>query len=148
MGDHKKKPSLLGSLIRNRCPNCRKGNAFKNKSIFPLSKCLALVDRCEICGQKMKYEQNNGGGINYALTMVLFFLNLLWYWPIFGITYIDYSIYYFLITSVVVVIAAQPWLMRLSRMMYLYMYIQYGKGAIEEHNIDWQPQSEAMKNEN
>jgi hypothetical protein len=132
------KPALLPSLISNKCPNCRKGDVFVNKSVFPLVKCLTLVDRCKVCGQRMKYEQNNGGGINYALTMMLFFLNLLWYWPIFGITYLDYSIYYFLVSSIVVVVLVQPWLMRLSRMIYLYLYIQYGKGAIEENNIDWE----------
>lgn len=137
MSSSNNKPSFLGSMITNKCPNCRKGNVFVNKSVFPLDKCLALKDRCEACGQKLKYEQNNGGGMNYALTMLLFFLNLIWYWPIFGLTYKDYSFFYFLGSSILVVILAQPWLMRLSRMIYLYLYIHYGKGAIEEHSTDW-----------
>lgn len=91
-----------------------------------MGKCLALKDECEVCGQKMKSESNNGGGINYALTMMLFFLNLLWYWPIFGLSYKDNSVYYYLITSTLVVVLLQPWLMRLSRMLYLYMYVSYG----------------------
>jgi hypothetical protein len=123
----KKTPILIG-LLMFKCPNCRKGDVFVNKSVFPLGKCLALVDNCSVCGQKMKNESNNGGGINYALTMILFFLNLLWYWPIFGLRYQDYSIFYYLITSTIVVIVAQPWLMRLSRMLYLYMFINYGSG--------------------
>ncbi len=132
-----KTPSFLPSLFSLKCPNCRKGKVFVNKSVFPLNKCLALHDHCPVCSQKLKYEQNNGGGINYALTMMLFFLNLIWYVPIFGLTYKDNSFYYFLITSVCVVILVQPWLMRLSRMVYLYMYIHYNRGAIEETNIDW-----------
>ncbi|MEO6831473.1 MAG: DUF983 domain-containing protein, partial [Chitinophagaceae bacterium] len=75
--------------------------------------------------------RNNGGGINYALTMILFFLNLLWYWPIFGLSYMDDSVYYFLVASSVVVILLQPWLMRLSRMIYLYLFIGYKKGAVQ-----------------
>jgi uncharacterized protein (DUF983 family) len=134
---NRRKPALLPSIVTSRCPNCRKGRVFMNRSVFPLGKCLALHDRCPACGQKMKYEQNNGGGINYALTMMLFFLNLLWYWPIFGITYKDNSFYYFFITSIGVCLLVQPWLMRLSRVIYLYLYIRYGKGAIEEHSTDW-----------
>ena len=91
-----------------------------------MSHVVDLKDECEVCGQKMKSEVNNGGGINYALTMMLFFLNLLWYWPIFGLSYKDYSVFYYLATSTVVVILAQPFLMRLSRMIYLYLYVNFG----------------------
>ena len=74
----------------------------------------------------MKSERNNGGGINYALTVVLFILNLGWYWPVFGMSYKDNSMYYYLISSTVVVILAQPYLMRLSRVIYLYLYVGFG----------------------
>ena len=124
-------PSFLYGLITNKCPNCRKGDVFAHKSTFPLGTLLRMNERCPTCNQKLLHERNNGGGINYALTVMLLFLNLLWYWPIFGITYLDYSIYYFLITSSLVVILVQPWLMRLSRMIYLFLFIQYGKGALQ-----------------
>jgi uncharacterized protein (DUF983 family) len=120
------KPMMLPALLSMKCPSCRKGRVFANKSIFPLGKCLVLNDECEVCGQRMRSESNNGGGINYALTMMLFFLNLLWYWPVFGLSYKDNSVYYYLISSTLVVILMQPWLMRLSRMLYLYMYVRYG----------------------
>jgi hypothetical protein len=121
-----KKPALLPALFSMKCPSCRKSIVFVNKSIFPLNKCLTLKDECEVCGEKMKSESNNGGGINYALSMLLFFLNLLWYWPIFGLSYKDNSVFYYLAASTAVVILAQPFLMRLSRMLYLYLYIGFG----------------------
>lgn len=124
-------PSFLYGLVTNKCPNCRKGDVFVHKGIFPLGSLLTMHEHCPACGQKLLYERNNGGGINYALTVMLFFLNLLWYWPIFGMSYLDYSIYYYLATSIVVVVLVQPWLMRLSRMIYLYLFIRYGKGAIQ-----------------
>ncbi len=126
MASSSHKPMLLPAMFFLKCPSCRKSSVFLNKSIFPLGKCLALKDECEICGQKMKSESNNGGGINYALTMILFFLNLLWYWPIFGLSYKDNSVFYYLISSTAIVLLCQPYLMRLSRMMYLYMYVSFG----------------------
>jgi hypothetical protein len=129
-----RKPSLLPALLTMKCPSCRKSTVFLNKSIFPLGKCLGLKDECEVCGQKMKSESNNGGGINYALTMILFFLNLCWYWPIFGLSYKDNSVFYYLGTSTLVVVLAQPYLMRLSRMLYLYMYV--GFGASRRVNVE------------
>ncbi len=126
MSSESKRPSFLPAMFSMKCPSCRKSSVFLNKSMFPLGKCLALKDECEICGQRMKSESNNGGGINYALTMILFFLNLLWYWPVFGLSYKDNSVFYFLGVSIVIVLLAQPYLMRLSRMMYLYMYTAFG----------------------
>src|SRR5262245_47664221 len=103
-------PSFLYGLFSNKCPNCRKGPVFCQKGIFPLGKLLEINPECPVCGQKLIYERNNGGGINYALTVILLFLNLVWYWPIFGLSYRDDSIYYFLVTSIAVVLLLQPWL--------------------------------------
>lgn len=120
------KPMLVPALLGMKCPSCRKSFVFVNKSIFPLNKCLALNDECEVCGERMKSESNNGGGINYALTVIVFFLNLAWYWPIFGLSYKDNSVFWYLGVSTTVVIIMQPWLMRWSRMIYLYLYVSFG----------------------
>lgn len=119
------KPSLVGGIIKMKCPNCRKGDAFVNKSVFPLGKALKLVDNCPVCGQKMVNETNNGPGINYALTVIIFFGNFFWYWPIFGISYFDNSLYYYMTVSTIIVALIQPWTMRYSRILYLYMYVPY-----------------------
>jgi len=126
MTQHEHKPMLLPAMLGMKCPSCRKGIVFKQKSYWPLGSLLALNEKCTVCGQKLMSEKNNGGGINYALTVIILFLNLLWYWPIFGISYVDNSIYYFLATSTGVAIVLQPWLMRMSRMLYLYLYVGFG----------------------
>lgn len=90
-----------------------------------------MPGRCEVCGQKMELEIGfyyGTGYVSYALSVALFIFNLVWYWLIFGISYKDYSIFYYLITSITIVILLQPWLMRLSRVLYLYMFVKYGKG--------------------
>ena len=117
------RPSMLVSFCKMKCPACREGYVFQNKGILPLSGCLDLVKNCTACGQNIQIESNNGGGINYALTMMLFFLNILWYWPIFGISYKDNSFIYFLFSSIFVVILVQPWLMRYSRIIFLYFIV-------------------------
>ena len=126
MSETTKIPALIPALFTMKCPSCRKSGVFANKSMFPLSQLVMLKDKCEVCGQNMKSERNNGGGINYALTVLLFIFNLGWYWPIVGLSYKDNSFYYFLITSTTVVLLAQPFLMRLSRMIYLYLYVSFG----------------------
>jgi len=120
------RPGIIPAILTMKCPSCRKSHVFVNKSIFPLGQLVELKDECEVCGQKMKSERNNGGGINYALTVLLFFINLCWYWPIFGLSYKDDSVWRYLITSTIIVLLAQPYLMRLSRMIYLYLYVGFG----------------------
>ncbi len=122
-----RKPFVLTSLFRKRCPSCRKGRVFANRSIFPLGKMVAMVPNCEVCGQKMVEEQNNGGGINYALTVIMYIVNGVWYGIFVGFSYKDRSVETFLVVSTVIVLLMQPWLMRMSRMLYLYFYVPYGK---------------------
>ncbi len=125
-----KKPPLLISMFRMKCPKCGKGGVFTQKHILPLSKCLDVHKHCPECGQLLQNETNNGIGINYALTVMVMFLNLLWYWPIFGLSYKDNSFYYFLASTIGVTILLQPWLMRMSRVIYLYFFIGFGLGSL------------------
>jgi hypothetical protein len=108
MAADQKKPGLIRAMFTMKCPSCRQSTVFVHKSIFPLGEMVLLKDECEVCGERLKSEKNNGGGINYALTMMLFFLNLLWYWPVFGLTWRNdpklalggqYSVVYYLVIS-------------------------------------------------
>lgn len=105
---------------------------FTNKSIFPLSKMMDMPDRCPVCNQKFELEVGfyyGTGYVSYALSIAVFVVNLIWYKLIFGLTFEDNSIYYYLATSITIVIAIQPWLMRLSRSLYLSMFVKYGQGT-------------------
>jgi uncharacterized protein (DUF983 family) len=118
-----KKPSLILGILDCRCPECRKGHMFVQHGIFPLKNLLKMNTHCPHCHQKFQGEANNGPGINFVLTTMLLFLNILWYYPIFGMSYKDNSIFYFLGASVFVVILMQPLLLRLSRSLYLYILL-------------------------
>lgn len=124
-------PGLVPSMLRMKCPNCRKGDMFTNKSILPLGKMMDMPEHCPVCGQKMELEVGfyyGTGYVSYALSIALFVFNLIWYWLIFGLSFTDNSLYYYLATSITIVVILQPWLMRISRVIYLYMFVRYGKG--------------------
>lgn len=126
------KPNLVLSLLSMRCPNCRKGRIFTAKHVLPLRTALKMHEHCTLCGMKYAKEENLGYGTNYVLTVMMLFLNLLWYWPIFGISYDDNSIYYFLMASTFVTLLLQPWFMRLSRVLFLYFTIYYNSHPYEK----------------
>ena len=138
MSSTTQRPAAVPALLGMKCPSCRKGKVFVNKSIFPLSETTKLKEHCDICGTKLVSERNNGAGINYALTVIIFFLNLAWYCPLYLALkknpaenwYDNDSVEWYLISSTVIVLLLQPWLMRISRMLYIYMYV--GSGAAQD----------------
>lgn len=127
-----KKPAALPAIFAMKCPNCRRGRMFKQPSIFPLKGMMDMPERCPVCGQKMELEVGfyyGTGYVSYGLTVALLGFCFVAYWLIFGLSYRDNSIFYALGFSVAVVILLQPWLMRISRVLYLWMFVKYGKGA-------------------
>ncbi len=125
-------PALVPSILKMKCPNCRKGHMFTNKSIFPLSKLLDMPDTCPVCGQKFELEAGfyyGTGYVSYALTVGLFIFNFIWYSLIFGISVQDNSVYYYLAVCISSAAILQPWMMRISRVLYLNLFVKYGKGT-------------------
>src|SRR5262245_58085780 len=116
-----KVPGLLSSILKMKCPNCRKGDMFINKSVFPLNHMLDMPERCPVCGQKMELEVGfyyGTGYVSYAHTVALLGISFVAYWIIFGLSYKDNSILIALGTSVGIALLIQPWLMRISRVLY------------------------------
>jgi phage FluMu protein Com len=125
-------PALLPSLLKMKCPNCRTGNMYINKHIFPLKELLVMPERCTVCNQKMELETGfyyGTGYVSYGLSVGLTFMLA----ALFAITWHfridDNSIFIFLGADILLLVALQPWLMRLSRVIYLYLFVKYGKGA-------------------
>lgn len=68
------------------------------------------------------------GYVSYALTVALLATVFVAYWVLIGLSYQDNSIFIALGLSVFAALILQPWLMRISRVLYLYMFVKYGKG--------------------
>lgn len=106
---------------------------FVTPHIFPLKDLLRMPERCEECGQKMEIEVGfyyGTGYVSYGLTVFLLSVFFVSYWLIFGLSYEDNSIFYALGLSILFVLLLQPWLMRISRVLYLYMFVKYRQGSI------------------
>lgn len=125
-------PMFLTSLLREKCPRCRKGAIFTQKHILPLNKCLQVEAYCNLCGQKIKVENNYGQGMNFVFIFIIFFITFFIYWPLFGISFKDNSIFYYLGVSVILSLVLQPWLMRFSRVLFLYLVIPFDKNVVQD----------------
>ncbi len=123
-------PALLPAILSMKCPCCRKGRMFINPSIFPLSQMLDMPERCPVCGQKMELEPGfyyGTGYVSYGLSVGLLAIYAVIFGLTVGFSYQDNSVYWFLATGILGLILLQPWLMRMSRVLYLYMFVRYGQ---------------------
>lgn len=104
---------------------------FTQKGIFPLKTLTDMPEQCSECGQKMELEPGfyyGTGYVSYALTVALLAIIFVAYWIVFGLSYKDNSIFIALSVAVGISLVLQPWLMRISRVLYLYLFVKYGKG--------------------
>ncbi len=119
-------PLLIG-LLKAKCPKCRQGNIFVQKGVFPLKHCLEVNEYCAHCNHKIKVENNFGQGMNFVFIVAVFILTAIVYGLTAGLSFKDNSVFYYLGISVVLSLVLQPWLMRLSRVLFLYLVTPYGK---------------------
>lgn len=125
-------PNLLPSVLKNKCPRCRKGDLFKNKNPYRFKKLFAMYDRCPVCGQKTEIEVGfwfGTGYVSYGLCVMLSMITFALYWIFIGITWRDNSIFHWLIANTILLVLIMPWLIRLSRVIYLYLFVRYDPGT-------------------
>jgi len=119
-----KKGTKLYSVFNNKCPRCQEGDFFVNTSPFKFKNNLKIYDHCSNCELKYMLEPSFFYGamyISYALTVALAI----------AIFIICHMLGLGLITSfisiILILIVLMPITMRLSRILYINMFIHYEK---------------------
>ena len=114
-----------------KCPNCRKGKMFSQKGIFPLKNLLDMPERCEVCNQKFEIEPGfwyGTGYVSYAISVGLIFCLAVLFALTVGFSWKNNSIYIFIGVMITAMVVLQPWIMRYSRVLYLYVFVKYKRG--------------------
>jgi uncharacterized protein (DUF983 family) len=126
-------PNALWSIFTNKCPRCRRGAMFTNKSVYrnlSLKHIFAMPDMCAECGQKYDMEPGFWFGtsyVSYALTVALSVSTFVAWYVLIGVSVNDSRIFWWLGTNAVLLVVAQPWLMRISRVLYIRFFVSYDK---------------------
>ena len=119
-----KKGSKLYSVLNNKCPQCQEGRFFQNRMTLNLKKNLKIDKNCKSCGLKYMIEPSFFYGamyVSYALTVGLAV-------AIFIISYaLGLGLIGSFIAIFVILIALIPITMRISRLLYINMFIHYKK---------------------
>lgn len=112
----------LYSIVHNKCPKCHKGDFFVNKS--PYSKdFIKMHEKCSNCNENFTKEigfyygaMYVSYGLNIALGIALFLLMVV----VFKTGLLTY-----LFTFLGVVLVLFPLIMRVSRLLYINMFVSY-----------------------
>ncbi|MBS1918175.1 MAG: DUF983 domain-containing protein [Bacteroidetes bacterium] len=126
-------PGYLWSVFHHKCSRCRTGRMFKVKNAYHLKHFMKMYDRCPACTQYFEIEPGFYYGtayISYAITVALSVATFIGWWLLLGFSLEDNSVLKWIVSNMIVLILIQPYLMRLSRAIWLSFFVPY--------NANWQ----------
>lgn len=137
MSEQQKAPSLVLSVINNKCPHCRKGKMFTHNNPYQLSHTLEMHKNCPKCNGDLFIEPGfyfGTGYISYALSVATCVAWFVAYYVLFGISIYDNSLFIYLGTAIALVLVLQPLMMRLSRSIWIAIFQSYKGVAATQNN--------------
>ncbi len=84
--------------------------------------------QCPVCGQPTEIEVGFYYGtsyVSYALTVGLSLASLVAWWAIIGLSVNDNRFFFWVGFNAVLLLLLQPWLMRLSRSLWISWFVKY-----------------------
>jgi len=122
--------NIISSVLTNKCPRCREGKLFVSKQAYDLANITKMNEQCPVCGQPTEIEVGfyvGTGYVSYALTVAYFVSSFVAWKVLIGMTFDldDNRILYWLFSSIALVIILQPIFMRLSRSIWIAMFVSY-----------------------
>jgi uncharacterized protein (DUF983 family) len=127
MSQQERKPGLL-NLLKCKCPRCRRGNMFQNNNPWRLKHTMKMNEKCSVCGQPFNIEVGfyyGTGYVSYVIAILLSIATFFVWWMIIGFSLNDNRVFYWLAFNAIFLIVMQPYLMRLSRTLWLAFFVGY-----------------------
>ncbi|HVM88801.1 MAG TPA: DUF983 domain-containing protein [Puia sp.] len=119
--------NYITALVSNKCPRCRTGNLFFTKSAYQKG-FMKMHEHCPVCGQRSEIEPGFYYGsayVSYAMTVALSVSTFVAWWVLIGFSLNDNRFFWWMGANAVFLVFMQPWLMRLSRGVWLSFFVKY-----------------------
>ena len=94
---------------------------------------------CTVCGQPTEIEVGFYYGtsyVSYALTVALSVATLVAWYVLIGMSTSDNRFFYWLVCNAIFLFLLQPWLMRVSRSLWISWFVKYDPDCMEHKPID------------
>jgi uncharacterized protein (DUF983 family) len=118
-----KKGSKLNSILTGSCPKCQNESMYLDKNMLHLTKILKMNENCSHCGLKYQIEPS----FFYGAMYVSYGLNVAIGIAAFIISYVIFnaSLKVTFISIIASLILSFPLVLRLSRNIYINMFVSY-----------------------
>ena len=126
-------PNNLWSILTMKCPRCRKGQMYIDNNAYKkinLKHIFDMPERCSVCGQKYDLEPGFWYGtayVSYALAVAISVSTFVAWLVLIGVSTEDNRIFYWLGFNAFALVILQPWMMRLSSVIYIRFFVSYDK---------------------
>ncbi len=121
-----KKGSKLYSILTGTCPQCQKESMYVDQILLHLNNLLKMNEKCSHCGLRYQIEPSFFFGsmyVSYGLNVAIGIISFI-------ITFqFDFNMIDSFISIIVVLILAFPFVMRLSRNIYINFFVSYNPEA-------------------
>lgn len=120
--------SYLASVIGCYCPRCREGKLFRHGIGLSLKKNMQMHKHCPSCGQVTEIEVGfyyGTGYVSYVLALILSGITFVTWWLFIGFSFADNRFIYWVASNAILLLLLQPWLMRVSRSLWLSWFVKY-----------------------
>jgi uncharacterized protein (DUF983 family) len=123
-----KKHGYLWGIFKHKCSRCRTGDMFQNKNSYKLKSFMKMNKKCPDCGQRMEIETGfyyGTGYVSYILAVALSVASFISWLVIIGMSLKDNRFFWWIGFNSILLILLQPYLMRLSRALWLSFFVKY-----------------------
>lgn len=117
-----------------KCPRCRRGPMFNNSNPWNLKRMFDMPEKCPVCSQRYELEPGFFYGtayVSYALTVAISVATFVAWYVLIGMSTQDSRFFWWMGINIFLLIFLQPWLMRLSRVIYLSFFVKYDPNFME-----------------
>lgn len=118
----------ISTVVGCYCPRCREGKLFEKPLTLKFSGFLKMNKNCPVCGQPTELEVGFFYGtsyVSYMLAVALSVASAVAWWLFIGFSLQDNRFIYWIIFNSILLVVSQPWMMRLSRSMWLSWFVKY-----------------------
>ena len=89
---------------------------------------MAMPKNCPVCGQPTEKEPGfyyGTGYVSYAIGVAISIATFIAWYVLLGMSVHDNRFFYWLIANAVILVLSQPWLMRISRSIWISWFVKY-----------------------
>ena len=141
MSTHKPPRAYLTSVFQCRCPRCREGKLFKHPVTARIGRNTEMNERCPVCGQLSEIEVGfyyGTGYVSYMLAVMVSGATFVAWWLFIGFSFTDNRFVWWIVVNAILLIGLQPWLMRLSRSLWMSWFVHYDANWKENQPKDYE----------